>query len=233
MIIAIDGPAASGKSTSAKLLAKELGYLYLDTGAMYRCIAFSILENKIDISNQGSLTKFLKNFEIDLKKTNNNLSFFVNGKNVTNKIRKSDVSQKVSEVSAIPIIREYMVRIQRSFTKNNSCVMEGRDIGTVVFPNAEFKFFFIASDEVRAKRRQLELESLGEKKSLVNLMHEIKKRDKFDSERGHSPLRKAFNAIEVDTTNMTIDEQVNFMLSKIKLKIGKNNKWALLKKNPL
>ena len=224
MIIAIDGPAASGKSTSAELLAKELGYLYLDTGAMYRCIAFSILENKIDISNQDSLTKFLKNFEIDLKKTNNNLSFFVNGKNVTNKIRKSDVSQKVSEVSAIPIIREYMVRIQRSFTKNNSCVMEGRDIGTVVFPNAEFKFFFIASDEVRAKRRQLELESLGEKKSLVNLMHEIKKRDKFDSERGHSPLRKAFNAIEVDTTNMTIDEQVNFMLSKIKLKIGKNNK---------
>ena len=224
MIIAIDGPAASGKSTSAKLLAKELGYLYLDTGAMYRCIAFSILENKIDISNQDSLTKFLKFFEIDLKKINNNLSFFVNGKNVTNKIRKSDVSQKVSEVSAIPIIREYMVRIQRSFTKNNSCVMEGRDIGTVVFPNAEFKFFFIASDEVRAKRRQLELESLGEKKSLVNLMHEIKKRDKFDSERGHSPLRKAFNAIEVDTTNMTIDEQVNFMLSKIKLKIGKNNK---------
>tara|TARA_B100001250_G_scaffold135829_1_gene116203 strand:- start:335 stop:1009 length:675 start_codon:yes stop_codon:yes gene_type:complete len=224
MIIAIDGPAASGKSTSAKLLAKELGYLYLDTGAMYRCIAFSILENKIDISNQDSLTKFLKNFEIDLKKTNNNLSFFVNGKNVTNKIRKSDVSQKVSEVSAIPIIREYMVRIQRSFTKNNSCVMEGRDIGTVVFPNAEFKFFFIASNEVRAKRRQLELESLGEKKSLVNLMHEIKKRDKFDSERGHSPLRKAFNAIEVDTTNMTIDEQVNFMISKIKLKIGKNNK---------
>ena len=224
MIIAIDGPAASGKSTSAKLLAKELGYLYLDTGAMYRCIAFSILENKIDISNQNSITKFLKNFEIDLKKTNNNLSFFVNGKNVTNKIRKSDVSQKVSEVSAIPIIREYMVRIQRSFTKNNSCVMEGRDIGTVVFPNAEFKFFFIASNEVRAKRRQLELESLGEKKSLVNLMHEIKKRDKFDSERGHSPLRKAFNAIEVDTTNMTIDEQVNFMLSKIKLKIGKNNK---------
>ena len=224
MIIAIDGPAASGKSTSAKLLAKELGYLYLDTGAMYRCIAFSILENKIDISNQDSLTKFLKFFEIDLKKTNNNLSFFVNGKNVTNKIRKSDVSQKVSKVSAIPIIREYMVRIQRSFTKNNSCVMEGRDIGTVVFPNAEFKFFFIASDEVRVQRRQLELESLGEKKSLVNLMHEIKKRDKFDSERGHSPLRKAFNAIEVDTTNMTIDEQVNFMLSKIKLKIGKNNK---------
>ena len=224
MIIAIDGPAASGKSTSAKLLANELGYLYLDTGAMYRCIAFSILQQRIDISNQDSLIKFLKNFEIELKNFNNNLSFFVNGKNVTNKIRRSDVSQKVSEVSAISIIREYMVKIQRSFTKDNSCVMEGRDIGTVVFPNAEFKFYFIASAEVRAKRRQLELKSLGEKKSLANLMHEIKKRDKFDSERGHSPLRKAFNAIEVDTTNMTIDEQVNFMLRKIKLKIGKNNK---------
>ena len=218
MIIAIDGPAASGKSTSAKLLAKELGYLYLDTGAMYRCIAFSILEQKIDISNQDSLTRFLRNFKIDLKNMDNSLAFFVNGKNVTNEIRKSNVSQKVSEVSAIPIIREYMVRIQRSFTKDNSCVMEGRDIGTVVFPDAEFKFFFVASDEVRAKRRLLELESLGEKKSLTDLIDEIIKRDKFDSERGHSPLKKAFNAIEVDTTNMTINEQVNFMYSKIKLK---------------
>ena len=125
----------------------------------YLVIEGVLTREEIDISNQDSLAKFLNNFEIDLKKTNNNLSFFVNGKNVTNKIRKSDVSQKVSKVSAIPIIREYMVRIQRSFTKNNSCVMEGRDIGTVVFPNAEFKFFFIASDEVRAKRRQLELES--------------------------------------------------------------------------
>ena len=157
MIIAIDGPAASGKSTSAKLLAKELGYLYLDTGAMYRCIAFSILENKIDISNQDSLTKFLKNFEIDLKKTNNNLSFFVNGKNVTNKIRKSDVSQKVSEVSAIPIIREYMVRIQRSFTKNNSCVMEGRDIGTVVFLMQNLNFFLLAAMKLGQKGDSLSL----------------------------------------------------------------------------
>ena len=217
MIIAIDGPAASGKSVSAKLLAKELNFLYLDTGAMYRCIAFSIMEEQIDISNKNSLRKFLNYFEIDLKHDDGSLTFFANGRNVTNKIRNSNVSQKVSEISAIPVIREYMVGIQRNFTKDNSCVMEGRDIGTVVFPDAEIKFFIVASDEVRAKRRQIDLESLGEKRSLNDVMDEIKKRDKHDSERGHSPLRKAFNAIEVDTTNMSINEQVSFMINKVKL----------------
>ena len=217
MIIAIDGPAASGKSISAKLLAKELNFLYLDTGAMYRCVAFSIMEEQIDISNKNSLRKFLKEFEIDLKYDDGSLTFFANGRNVTNKIRNSNVSQKVSEISAIPVIREYMVCIQRNFTKDNSCVMEGRDIGTVVFPDAEIKFFIVASDEVRAKRRQIDLESLGEKRSLNDVMDEIKKRDKHDSERGHSPLRKAFNAIEVDTTNMSINEQVSFMINKVKL----------------
>jgi len=217
MIIAIDGPAASGKSVSAKLLAKELNFLYLDTGAMYRCVAFSIMEEQIDISNKNSLRKFLNYFEIDLKYDDGSLTFFANGRNVTNKIRNSNVSQKVSEISAIPVIREHMVGIQRNFTKDNSCVMEGRDIGTVVFPDAEIKFFIVASDEVRAKRRQIDLESLGEKRSLNDVMDEIKKRDKHDSERGHSPLRKAFNAIEVDTTNMSINEQVSFMINKVKL----------------
>ena len=217
MIIAIDGPAASGKSISAKLLAKELNFLYLDTGAMYRCVAFSIMEEQIDISNKNSLRKFLKEFEIDLKYDDGSLTFFANGRNVTNKIRNSNVSQKVSEISAIPVIREYMVDIQRNFTKDNSCVMEGRDIGTVVFPDAEIKFFVVASDEARAKRRQIDLESLGERRSLNDVMDEIKKRDKHDSERGHSPLRKAFNAIEVDTTNMSINEQVSFMINKVKL----------------
>ena len=217
MIIAIDGPAASGKSISAKLLAKELNFLYLDTGAMYRCVAFSIMEEQIDISNKNSLRKFLNYFEIDLKYDDGSLTFFANGRNVTNKIRNSNVSQKVSEISAIPVIREYMVDIQRNFTKDNSCVMEGRDIGTVVFPDAEIKFFVVASDEARAKRRQIDLESLGERRSLNDVMDEIKKRDKHDSERGHSPLRKAFNAIEVDTTNMSINEQVSFMINKVKL----------------
>ena len=224
MIVAIDGPAASGKSTSAKLLAKELGFLYLDTGAMYRCVSWAIIKDEIDLSNDRQLLNFLKIFKIDLKNTGNRSSFYVNNKDVTDLIRKSNISQKVSEVSAIPDIRDFMVDIQRNYAKSENCVMEGRDIGTVVFPKAEVKFFIIASDEVRAKRRKLELESLGEKKSLSELIDEIRRRDDFDSNRGHSPLKKAFDAIEIDTTDLSIDEQVKLMLGIVKQKIIGNKK---------
>ena len=224
MIVAIDGPAASGKSTSAKLLAKELGYLYLDTGAMYRCVSWAVIKDEIDLSNDKQLLNFLKKFKIDLKNTGNRSSFYVNNKDVTDLIRKSNISQRVSEVSAIPDIRDFMVNIQRNYAKSENCVMEGRDIGTVVFPKAEVKFFIIASDEVRAKRRKLELESLGEKKSLSELIDEIRRRDDFDSNRGHSPLKKAFDAIEIDTTDLSIDEQVKLMLGIVKQKIIGNKK---------
>ena len=224
MIVAIDGPAASGKSTSAKLLAKELGFLYLDTGAMYRCVSWAVIKDEIDLSNDRQLLNFLKIFKIDLKNTGNRSSFYVNNKDVTDLIRKSNISQRVSEVSAIPDIRDYMVDIQRNYAKSENCVMEGRDIGTVVFPKAEVKFFIIASDEVRAKRRKLELESLGEKKSLSELIDEIRRRDDFDSNRGHSPLKKAFDAIEIDTTDLSIDEQVKLMLGIVKQKIIGNKK---------
>lgn len=224
MIVAIDGPAASGKSTSAKLLAKELGFLYLDTGAMYRCVSWAIIKDEIDLSNDRQLLNFLKIFKIDLKNTGNRSSFYVNNKDVTDLIRKSNISQRVSEVSAIPDIRDFMVDIQRNYAKSENCVMEGRDIGTVVFPKAEVKFFIIASDEVRAKRRKLELESLGEKKSLSELIDEIRRRDDFDSNRGHSPLKKAFDAIEIDTTDLSIDEQVKLMLGIVKQKIIGNKK---------
>lgn len=224
MIVAIDGPAASGKSTSAKLLAKELGFLYLDTGAMYRCVSWAIIKDEIDLSNDRQLLNFLKIFKIDLKNTGNRSSFYVNNKDVTDLIRKSNISQRVSEVSAIPDIRDFMVDIQRNYAKSENCVMEGRDIGTVVFPKAEVKFFIIASDEVRAKRRKLELESLGEKKSLSELIDEIRRRDDFDSNRGHSPLKKAFDAIEIDTTDLSIDEQVRLMLGIVKQKIIGNKK---------
>ena len=224
MIVAIDGPAASGKSTSAKLLAKELGFLYLDTGAMYRCVSWAVIKDEIDLSNDRQLLNFLKIFKIDLKNTGNRSSFYVNNKDVTDLIRKSNISQRVSEVSAIPDIRDFMVDIQRNFAKSENCVMEGRDIGTVVFPMAEVKFFIIASDEVRAKRRKLELESLGEKKSLSELIDEIRRRDDFDSNRGHSPLKKAFDAIEIDTTDLSIDEQVKLMLGIVKQKIIGNKK---------
>tara|TARA_B000000557_G_scaffold3426_1_gene2727 strand:- start:1103 stop:1777 length:675 start_codon:yes stop_codon:yes gene_type:complete len=224
MIVAIDGPAASGKSTSAKLLAKELDFLYLDTGAMYRCVSWAIIKDEIDLSNDKQLLNFLKKFKIDLKNTGNRSSFYVNNKDVTDLIRKSNISQRVSEVSAIPDIRDFMVDIQRNYAKSENCVMEGRDIGTVVFPKAEVKFFIIASDEVRAKRRKLELESLGEKKSLSELIDEIRRRDDFDSNRGHSPLKKAFDAIEIDTTDLSIDEQVKLMLGIVKQKIIGNKK---------
>ena len=224
MIVAIDGPAASGKSTSAKLLAKELGFLYLDTGAMYRCASWAVIKDEIDLSNDRQLLNFLKIFKIDLKNTGNRSSFYVNNKDVTDLIRKSNISQRVSEVSAVPDIRDFMVDIQRNYAKSENCVMEGRDIGTVVFPKAEVKFFIIASDEVRAKRRKLELESLGEKKSLSELIDEIRRRDDFDSNRGHSPLKKAFDAIEIDTTDLSIDEQVKLMLGIVKQKIIGNKK---------
>ena len=218
MIIAIDGPAASGKSTSAKLLADKLNFLYLDTGAMYRCIALSIIENAIDIYNEFSLGEFIINFKLELKITNGIADYLINGDSVSENIRTTTVSKKVSEISAIPAIRKYMVGLQRSFAKNNNCVVEGRDIGTVVFPEAEIKFFIIASVDIRAKRRQLELQSIGEKITLKEIRRDIKARDKYDSERSHSPLKKASNAIEIDTTDTTIDEQVNHMIRNVNLK---------------
>ena len=218
MIIAIDGPAASGKSTSAKLLADKLNFLYLDTGAMYRCIALSIIENAIDIYNEFSLGEFIINFKLELKITNGIADYLINGNSIAENIRTTTVSKKVSEISAIPAIRKYMVGLQRSFAKNNNCVVEGRDIGTVVFPEAEIKFFIIASVDIRAKRRQLELQSIGEKITLKEIRRDIKARDKYDSERSHSPLKKASNAIEIDTTDTTIDEQVNHMIRNVNLK---------------
>ena len=220
MIIAIDGPAASGKSTSARLLADELNFLYLDTGAMYRCIALSVTENKVDIYNKLSLESFILDFNLELHTVDGISDFLINGDNVSEKIRTNAVSKKVSEISAMPMIRKYMVKMQREFAKNNNCVVEGRDIGTVVFPQAEIKFFITASVEVRAKRRRLELQNIGDRIALKDLQDDIRARDKYDSERTHSPLKKAFDAIEIDTTKMTIDEQVRYMIKNVKL----NNK---------
>ena len=221
MIIAIDGPAASGKSTSAKLLADKLKFLYLDTGAMYRCIALAVIENQIEIKNEQSLKDFIKNFKLEMRSIDGVSVFLINGENVSNKIRTSLVSKKVSEISAIPLIRKHMVSMQRSFAKNTKCVIEGRDIGTVVFPEAAIKFFMIASVEVRAKRRQLELRRLGEEIALKDLQKDIEVRDKYDSERSHSPLKKAFDAIEIDTTNMTLDDQLSVMVKNVNLKINR------------
>ena len=219
MIIAIDGPAATGKSTSAKLVSQKLGFTYLDTGAMYRCVTLLVLRNNVEINNQDHLASLLKKFQLDIKKNGKDHLFLLDGENVSKEIRSSDVTDNVSAVSALPVVRKKLVSIQRKIADNQDSVVEGRDIGTVVFPNADVKFFIVADTLVRAKRRQLDLKRLGEKKTIDSLIKEIRDRDNYDSQRKISPLTKAIDAIEVNTTNTTIDEQVNFMVNKVKLLI--------------
>ena len=219
MIIAIDGPAATGKSTSAKLLSKKLGFTYLDTGAMYRCVTLLILKNNVEIKNHNHLDSLLMQFQLDIKKNKKDYLFFLDGEDVSTNIRSTDVTNNVSAVSALPIVRKKLVSIQRKIAENQDSVIEGRDIGTVVFPNADIKFFIIADTIVRAKRRQLDLKKIGEEKTIDSLVKEISDRDNYDSRRKISPLSKAIDAIEVNTTNTTIDEQVDFMVNKVKLLI--------------
>ena len=221
MIIAIDGPAATGKSTTAKALAQRLAFTYLDTGAMYRAVTLLTLRKKIKISENFDLISLLEQFDLKIEQYENKILVILNGEDVSDEIRRLDVTENVSQVSALSIVRKTLVKIQRKIANDQNCVVEGRDIGTVVFPNAEVKFYVVADYDVRAKRRLLDFKRLGEEKSIDNLIKEIKNRDKYDSERKDSPLLKANDAIEVDTTNMTIEEQVNIMYKKIKLIEGK------------
>ena len=216
MIVAIDGPAATGKSTSAKKVSRELGFTHLDTGAMYRCVTLSVLRNQITLGNENALSQLLKELDIRLEKLDDELIVYLNGEDVSDEIRKAEVTSYVSTVSALSQVRNALVRIQRNIAKNQDCVVEGRDIGTIVFPDAEFKFFLVADDFVRARRRQLDLIAIGEEKSIAVLVEEIRQRDFLDSERSNSPLRKADDAIEIDTSKMTFNEQVAFMVNKVK-----------------
>ena len=205
MIIAIDGPSASGKSTTARGVAERLGITHLDTGAMYRAVTLGIIENGIDLDNHERVCKFLEELEINFDSLND---IWANGHNVTGKIRTTEVSSNVSAVSAISQVREKMVVIQRAIAEGSDCVLEGRDIGTVVFPNADYKFFMVADLEIRAKRRLVDLEKIGECSSLSELKSDIKNRDRIDSSRDISPLVRAEDAIIIDTGKLTIDEQI-------------------------
>ena len=212
MIIAIDGPSASGKSTTAKGVAERLGIIHLDTGAMYRATTFKIIESGIGLNDDQNINEFLKNMAIEFDSYNN---VFINGENVSKKIRTNKISSNVSAVSAVPVIREKMVEIQRFIAKGKDCVLEGRDIGTVVFPNADFKFFLIADILIRAKRRLRDLEKIGEFSTLADLISDIKKRDISDSSRDVSPLVQAEDAIIIDTSNLTINEQIDKIVETI------------------
>ena len=209
MIIAIDGPAASGKSTTAIGVAKRLGITYLDTGAMYRAVTFGLIENDIKFEDSSELDNYLKQIKLRLSETKSGVILNLDGRNISKEIRSSKVTENVSEVSALKSVRDSMVLIQRKMAKKNDCILEGRDIGTVVFPNADFKFFLIADEIVRAKRRQNDLKKMGEQKSIDNVTTDIIKRDHKDSTRKHSPLIKSENAIIIDTSNLGINKVID------------------------
>ncbi len=216
MIIAIDGPAGSGKSTTAKKIAAQLNLMHLDTGAMYRAVALYILDQDIaesHLNNHNQMTQILDKIEIEFSNESNNI--FLNGKDVSVEIRENRVSEFVSEVSAISLVRERMVLLQREIAAGNNVVLEGRDIGTRVFPNADVKVYLNADVNERGQRRFKELMKQGEEITLESVIRDIELRDLKDSSREHSPLEKAKDAIEIDTTKLSIDAQVNEIVSLI------------------
>ena len=214
MIIAIDGPAGSGKSTTAKLLADKLGFIYLDTGAMYRAVTLFLLKNKINVNNTADVQKSLEKIDLSIK-NNNRFEVYLNNQNVTNNLRETSIDDLVSDISKILDVRNKMVILQRNFSSNKNVVVEGRDIGSNVFPNADFKFFLIADVIERAKRR-LNDKQYEKSLTLSELVKKIEKRDKIDSNRLISPLIKVNDAIEIDTTSLTVEEQVTKIYDIIK-----------------
>ena len=213
-IISIDGPAGSGKSTTARLVAKKLGFIFLDSGAMYRAFTLKALRCHIDLNNEKKLTGLTENTEIKLFENNGWLKIFLDGEDVTKKIRTEKISRNVATVASFPAIRKWMVELQRKIGNGGNIVAEGRDIGTVVFPNARLKIFLVASIEERAKRRARDFSGAKEPADFKNIIRAINDRDAIDSNRKASPLKKADDAIEIDTSNLTIEQQVDLIVEK-------------------
>ncbi len=209
MIIAVDGPAGSGKSTVSKLVARKLGLLYVDTGAMYRAITLRAVKEKADLKNPTALIKVAAQAEIELKvDKDNNLKVFLDGKNVTKAIRTPELTKKIKYIAGTPGVRQEMVKIQRRVAKENpkGAVLEGRDIGTVVFPDADYKFYLDADQSERVKRRHKELTEAGQRVTASDIEQNVVQRDKSDMTRSVAPLKKADDAVLIDTTHLNIDE---------------------------
>ena len=215
LIIAIDGPSAAGKSTLAKRLAKDLGFTYLDTGAMYRALALKVLSEGIDISNDAALPELIGRTEIDLAETGGKLKVLLDGEDVSEKIRTPEVSQMASKTSALKVVRHWMLVLQRALGQRGNVVAEGRDIGTVVFPDAEVKIYLDASVQERARRRVEELRKAGRQVSLDETLREMGERDKRDSERDLAPLRKANDAIAIDSTSLDAETLARRVMQEI------------------
>ena len=206
MNIAIDGPAGAGKSTIAKILAARLGILYLDTGAMYRAVGYKAIKSGVSVSDLAAVENMLKNTTVDVKVEDGVQHVYLDGEDVSGVIRTPEVSRAASDISALPPVRHAMVDLQRIIAAKQDTVLDGRDVGTFVLPNAEHKFFLTASVEERAKRRYKELVGRGENCDFEKIRKDIETRDYNDSHRALAPLKKADDAIEVDTTFMTIEE---------------------------
>lgn len=214
LVIAIDGPAGSGKSTTAKLVAEQLGYLHVDTGAMYRAFTLKLLRAGIRTDDLQAVRHLVETTRVDLERNDGRLRVLLDGEDVTAAIRSPDVTRAVSAVSSIREVRQAMVAAQRDLATGGGIVLEGRDIGTVVFPRADLKVFMVAGIEARAARRQDELRARGATVDLGTLIKEMEERDRTDSTRSESPLRKAEGAVELDTTHLTIEEQVLFIVKR-------------------
>lgn len=216
VIIAIDGPAGSGKSTVAKAVASRLNFLYIDTGAIYRALTLKVINENIDFKDRKRLVKLSKDLNVKLDNSNGTLRVYLDEVDVTLKIRSMEVTQKVKFVACIKEVRENMVRLQRELAGgSDGAVLEGRDIGTVVFSNARYKFYLDASFDVRVKRRYKELKEKSFNISIEQVIKDVKERDSSDIRRKIAPLRKAEDAILIDTTDMSIDEVVNEILKYI------------------
>ena len=218
LIIAIDGPSAAGKSTLAKRLAKDLGFTYLDTGGMYRALALKVLREGIDIGNDGALTELIGRTAIDLVVTEGKLRVLLDGEDVSHEIRTPEVSQMASKASTLEVVRRWMLVLQRGFGRRGNVVAEGRDIGTVVFPDAEVKIYLDASAQERARRRVEELRQAGRQVSLDETLREMWERDKRDSERDLAPLRKADDAIAIDSTSVDAEALAQRVMQQIRKK---------------
>ncbi|MGP4071956.1 (d)CMP kinase [Piscibacillus sp. B03] len=218
MRIAIDGPAAAGKSTVAKMIAKKLEYVYIDTGAMYRALTWMALNTNTDVHDEDSLGELAENVNITFENTNNGQEVYLNGKNITSDIRNHDVTNNVSYVAQYGKVREKLVDMQRELADHGNVVMDGRDIGTFVLPNAEIKVFLVASVEERAERRHKENLEKGFESDLEQLKEEIRRRDEIDSKREVAPLVKAEDAVEIDTTSKSIDEVAEAIMSLVNSK---------------
>lgn len=212
MIIALDGPAGSGKSTIAKKLAKQLGINYLDTGAMYRAITYYMLENNIDITNNRLVIDNLENIDLDIKDE----ELYLNGTNISKNIRSEEVNQNISGIASIKEVREKLVNMQRIIGSKQDTILDGRDIGSVVFPDADYKFYIDASSFVRAKRRYHQNKKLGIDLSFEEIKDSIERRDQLDKSRSNGPLILVDDAIFIDTSDMSLNQ----VIKKIKQHIG-------------